>query len=151
MNDALDAELCRRTWQLLQPGDVDLDGLVVHTDFGGDAETRMHQATLEIGDVIAGHAGHDSGDTYVYSGNDDPEFASNQHQGLTLGNDDFVWECQQLLRDGSFDIVFYFEAAADTRAILEATRERGYDASAVSGDADGPENAAIEPPNRRDA
>ena len=143
MNDALDAELCRRTWQLLQPGDITLDGLVVHTEFGGDEETRMHQATLEVGEIIAGHAGHDPGETYVYSGNDDPEFASNQHQGLTLGGDSFVWECQQLLRDGTFDVVFYFEADADTRAVLDAVWERGYDATAVRGGAEGPESAVM--------
>jgi len=143
MNDALDAELCRRTWQLLQPGDIALDGLVVHTDFGGDEETRMHQATLEVGEMIASHAGYDQAETYVYSGNDDPEFASNQHQGLTLEDDSFVWECQQLLRDGTFDVVFYFEADADSRAILDAVRERGYDATAVRGDAEGPESAVV--------
>jgi hypothetical protein len=80
MSDTLDAELRRRTWELLQPGDIDLDGLVVHTGFGGDEETEMHQTTIEIGDIVAEHAGHDPAETYVHSGNDDPEFASNQHQ-----------------------------------------------------------------------
>jgi len=144
MTDALDADLCRRTWQLLQPGDISLDGLVVHTDYGGDEETLMHRATLEVGDLIAGHAGHDSGDTYVYSGNDDPDFASNQHQGLTLDGDEFVWECQQLLREGTFDVVFYFEADADTRALLSAVREQGYEATAVRGDAAEPGTAVLE-------
>jgi hypothetical protein len=142
--ETLDADLRRRTWQLLQPGEIALDGLVVHTGFGGDEETRMHQATLEVGDLIATHAGHDTADTYVYSGNDDPDFASNQHQGLTLAGDAFVWECQQLLRDGSFDVVFYFEADADTRALLGAVRERGYEATAVRGEADEPGAAALE-------
>ncbi len=144
MTDALDADLCRRTWQLLQPGDIALDGLVLHTDHGGDEETLMHQATLEVGDLIARHAGHDPRDTYVYSGNDDTDFASNQHQGLTLDGDGFVWECQQLLRDGSFDVVFYFEAGADTRALLAAVREQGYEASAVRGDAEEPRQAVVE-------
>ncbi len=144
MTDALDADLCRRTWQLLQPGDISLDGLVVHTDYGGDEETLMHQATLEVGDLIAEHAGYDPGDTYVYSGNDDPDFASNQHQGLTLDGDEFVWECQQLLREGAFDVVFYFEAGADTRALLSAVREQGYEATAVRGDAAEPGTAVLE-------
>jgi hypothetical protein len=143
MNDALDAELRRRTWQLLQPGEIDLDGLVVHTAFGGDQETSMHQATIEVGGIIAEHAGLDPAETYVYSGNDDTEFASNQHQGLTLSGDEFVWECQQLLRDGSFDVVFYFEAGAGTGAVLSAVREAGYDASAVRGDADSPDEATV--------
>jgi hypothetical protein len=143
MSDALDAELCQRTWQLLQPGEIDLDGLVIHTDYGGDEETRMHQATLEVGDVIAEGAGHDPGDTYVYSGNDSSEFASNQHQGRTLDDESFVWECQQLLREGSFEVVFYFEAGAETRSILAAARDRGYTATAIRGDAEEPDSAVV--------
>ena len=143
MSDALDAELCQRTWQLLQPGEIDLDGLVIHTDYGGDEETRMHQATLEVGDVIAEGAGHDPGDTYVYSGNDNSEFASNQHQGRTLNDESFVWECQQLLREGSFEVVFYFEASAETRRILAAVRDRGYTATAIRGDAEEPDSAVV--------
>lgn len=144
MDDALDAELRRRTWQLLQPGEVELDGLVVHTAYGGEAETGMHQATIEIGEIIAENAGYDPSDTYVYSGNDDPEFASNQHQGLTIEDDGFVWECQQLLRDGSFDVVFYFEAGASTEDLLSDVREAGYEATAVHGDAEAPEDAVGE-------
>jgi hypothetical protein len=141
--DALDAELRRRTWELLQPGEIALDGLVVHTEYGGDQETEMHQATIEVGDIVAEHAGHDPADTYVYSGNDDPEFASNQHQGRTLSDDAFVWECQQLLRDGNFEVVLYFESGADTGAILSAVREAGHRATAVRGDADSPEDAVL--------
>jgi hypothetical protein len=144
MTDVLDDELRRRTWELLQPGEIDLDGLVVHTDFDGSQEPEMHQATVEIGDLIADQAGYEPSETFVYSGTDDSEFASNQHQGLTLDDESFVWECQQLLRDGSFDVVFYFEADADTEALLGAVREAGYDASAVRGDADEPASAVVE-------
>jgi len=144
MDEILDANLRRRTWELLQPGEIELDGLVVATDFEGSQETAMHQATVEIGETIAAHAGCDPGDTFVYSGTDDPEFASNQHQGLTLAEESFVWECQQLYRDGSFDLVFYFEASADTAALLADVREAGYEASAVRGDADSPETAVLE-------
>jgi len=133
MADPIDAELRRRTWELLQPGDVELDGLIVHTAFDGSQETRMHQATVEVGEVIAAHAGHDPGDTFVYSGTDDPEFASNQHQGRTLDDESFVWECQQLLREGAFDLVFYFERAADLEAIAATLREDGYTVTPVPG------------------
>jgi len=143
MDDSLDADLRRRTWELLQPGEIDLDGLVVRTDMDGSQETRMHQATVEIGELIAEGAGHDPAETFVYSGTDDTEFASNQHQGLTLAEESFVWECQQLLRDGAFDIVFYFEAGADTEWIRSAVREAGYDATVIRGDADGPEDAVL--------
>ena len=144
MSDVIDADLRRRTWELLQPGDIELDGLVVHTDFDGSDETQMHQLTVDVGETIAEHAGLDPTETFVYSGTDDPEFASNQHQGLTLDGEEFVWECQQLLRDGSFDVVFYFEASADTAGILAAVKADGYEATAVRGDADGPETAVVE-------
>jgi len=143
MSDS-DPDLRQRTWQLLQPGDIELDGLVVHTEFDGSGETQMHQATVELGDLIAEYAGFDPTDTFVYSGTDDSDFSSNQHQGLTLDGEEFVWECQQLLREGTFDIVFYFEASADTAGLVDAVREAGYDATAVAGDAESPDQAVIE-------
>jgi hypothetical protein len=140
----IDPDLRQRTWKLLQPGDIELDGLVLHTEFDGSAETQMHQATVEVGDLIAEYAGYEPEDTFVYSGTDDSEFASNQHQGLTLTDESFVWECQQLLREGSFDVVFYFEASADTEGLLAAVREAGYAATAVRGDAESPADAVID-------
>jgi hypothetical protein len=144
MTDAQDADLRQRTWKLLQPGEIDLDGLVIHTDYSGNEDTQMHQATVEIGDIIAEHSGIESTETFVYSGTDDPEFASNQHQGLTLDDESFVWECQQLLRDGSFDIVFYYVAAADSHGILADVAAAGYPATALRGDASDPESAVID-------
>jgi len=144
MTEVLDADLRRRTWELLQPGEIELDGLVVHTTFDGSQETAMHQATVETGELIAEHAGHDPRETFVYSGTDDPEFASNQHQGLTLEGESFVWECQQLLRDGSFDLVFYFEADTALRELLADARESGYDVSGIRGDAADPADAVVE-------
>jgi hypothetical protein len=140
----IDPDLRQRTWQLLQPGEIELDGLVVHTEFDGSAETQMHQATVELGELIAEYAGVDPTETFVYSGTDDPEFSSNQHQGLTLDGEEFVWECQQLLREGSFDIVFYFEASADTHGLLDAVREAGYQATGVRGAAESPDQAVVE-------
>jgi len=133
MGDVLDEDLYRRTKQLLEPGDVELNGLIVHTDFGGDEDIEMHQATVDVGEIIAEHAGHDPKDTFVYSGTDDSEFASNQHQGLTLDGEEFVWECQQLLREGTFDVVFYYEASADHEAILDDVRDRGFEVTGVEG------------------
>ena len=133
MGDPRDEELYRRTKQLLEPGEVELNGAIVHTDFDGDEDIEMHQMTVDVGDIIAEHAGYDPTDTFVHSGTDDPEFASNQHQGLTLDDEEFVWECQQLLREGSFDVVFYYEASADHGAILEDVRELGFEASGVEG------------------
>ena len=134
MADVIDAELRRRTWDLLQPGDIELDGLIVHTDFDGSEETRMHEATVAVGDAIAAYAGHEPAETFVYSGTDDPEFASNQHQGLTLDGEAFVWECQQLLREGAFDLVFYFERSGDLEALAETLRADGYAVTPVRGD-----------------
>jgi hypothetical protein len=136
-------DLRQRTWKLLQPGDIDLDGVVVHTEFDGSQEPEMHEATVEVGETIAEHAGHDPRETFVYSGTEDPEFASNQHQGLTLEDESFVWECQHLFRNGSFDLVFYFEASADTAALLDDLRDAGYEVTGVRGDADSPAEATL--------
>jgi hypothetical protein len=116
--DAHDRDLYERTKALLEPGDVDLVGVIVHTTLGGDEDLEMHELTVELNDVIAAHAG--KGESYIYAGNDDPQFASNQFHGLTLADEEFVWECQQLLRDGTFDLVFYYEATADHDAIVDA-------------------------------
>ena len=113
MSDAIDEDLRRRTKALLEPGDIRLNGVIVRTDLTSEAEPRLHQATFDVGDVIAEAAGVDPADTYVYSGNDDPDFGVNQHQGLTLDDEAFVWECQQLMRDGTYDVVFYYEADED--------------------------------------
>ena len=142
--NVLDADLRRRTWELLQPGEIALDGLVVHTDLDSSRETEMHQVSVEVGEIIARHAGHDPTETFVYSGTDSSEFASNQHQGLTLDDESFVWECQQLLREGTFDIVFYFEASADMAGILADVRAAGHEATGVRGDTDSPADAAVD-------
>ncbi|MBZ6494264.1 DUF5778 family protein [Natrinema longum] len=134
MPDTIDDDLYQRTKALLEPGDIALNGAVVHTDYDGQEDVKMMQATIDVGDIIAVHSGYDPGDCYVYSGNDDPDFSSNQHQGLTLEDEDFVWECQQLLREGSFDIVIYYEASADHEGILEGIRELGFDVTGVEGD-----------------
>lgn len=134
MGDVLDEDLYHRTKQLLEPGDIELNGAIVHTDLGGSEDIEMHQATVDVGEIIAEHADHDPKDTFVYSGTDDTDFASNQHQGLTLDGEEFVWECQQLLREGTFDVVFYYEASADHEAILEAVRDLGFEVTGVEGD-----------------
>jgi len=134
MSEAIDEDLYRRTKALLEPGDIELNGVIVRTELSGDEEPTLHQATLDVGDVISEAAGLDPTETYVYSGNDDERFGVNQHQGLTLDGDEFVWECQQLVRDGTYDVVFYYEADADQTAIVEGVEELGFDATGVRGD-----------------
>ena len=134
MTDAIDDDLVTRTKALLEPGDIDLDGVIVHTEYSGQEDLEMMQATLDAGDVIAEHAGHDPKDVYVHSGNDDPDFSSNQHQGRTIDGEEFVWECQQLLRQGSFDVVIYYEASADHEGIVAGIEALGYDVTGVRGD-----------------
>jgi hypothetical protein len=132
MTETLDDDLYRRVKALLEPGDIELNGLVLHTDLTADDEPTLHRVTVETGDVIAEYATEE--ETYIYSGNDDPKFGLNQHQGLTLTGDEFVWECQQLIRDGTYDVVFYYEASADHEAILEAVEERtGFRVAGVEG------------------
>ena len=133
MTDVIDEDLYQRTKALLEPGEVELNGAIVHTEYGSDEDVRMMQATIDVGDLIAEAAGHDPRECYVHSGNDDPQFSSNQHQGLTLEDEAFVWECQQLLRQGTFDIVIYYEASADHEAILEGVRDLGFEVTGVLG------------------
>ncbi len=134
MSDPIDDDLYRRTKALLEPGEIELNGVIVHTPYSGEEDVQMMQATIDVGDIIAEHAGYDPSDCYVYSGNDDPDFSSNQHQGRTLEADEFVWECQQLLREGSFDVVVYYEASAAHEAILADIEALGYDVTGVEGD-----------------
>jgi hypothetical protein len=135
MPDVIDEDLYQRTKRLLEPGDIDLNGIVVHTDLGLQEDIQMTGVTVEVGNIVAEHAGHDPDDVYVYSGNDDPDFASNQHQGLTVSDDEFVWECQQLLRENAFALVFYYEASADQAGIVEDIEENlGYDVTSVEGE-----------------
>ena len=116
MSEILDDDLYRRTMTLLEPGEIELAGAVVHTTLAGEEDLEMHELTVDANDVIADHAG--TGETYIYAGNDTGEFASNQFQGLTLDDEAFVWECQQLLRDGTFDVVFYYEADIDQESLV---------------------------------
>ena len=129
MSETLDSDLYQRTKALLEPGEIELVGLIVHTDLTGQEDLEMHELTVDLNDVIAEHAG--KGETYIYAGNDNTDFSSNQFQGLTVGDEEFVWECQQLLREGTFDLVFYYEATADHEAIIEAIEELGPDVTPV--------------------
>jgi hypothetical protein len=127
--DVYDRDLYERTKALLEPGDIELRGLIVHSGMGGEEDLEMHELTVELNDVVAGHVG--LGETYIHAGNDDPEFASNQFQGRTLAGDEFVWECQHLLRDGTFDLVFYYPADVDQEALVAAVESMGYRATSV--------------------
>jgi hypothetical protein len=121
MSETVNEDLYRDAAELLRPGDIELAGAVVHTTYESSEESMLHQLTLDAGDAVAEHA--DVGDTYVYSGNDSDEFGVNQHQGLTVEGDEFVWECQQLLREGTFDLVLYWEATGDHDAVLADVRD----------------------------
>jgi len=120
MSDTLDRDLYERTKALLEPGDIELLGMVVHTTLDGQEDLEMHELTVELNGAIADHAG--VGESFIYAGNDDPEFSSNQFQGRTLDDEAFVWECQQLLREGTFDLVFYYEAGVDQEALAADVR-----------------------------
>ncbi|MFW6448455.1 MAG: DUF5778 family protein [Halobacteriota archaeon] len=123
------ADIVEQTRQLLEPGEIELVGLIVHTDFTPDEELELLDETVEIGEHIAEHLVEEP--TYVYSGNDDPRFSINQHQGLTVADDTFVWECQHVLRNGTFDIVFYYEASPEHRTVVEGLGDLGYDLTIV--------------------
>jgi hypothetical protein len=116
MSDAIDDDLYERTQALLEPGDIELAGAIVHTTLTSSEELELHELQVTLNDVVGRHA--DKGEPYVYAGNDDTSFSSNQYQGLTLDGDEFVWEAQHLLRDGTFDVVIYYEATADQDALV---------------------------------
>lgn len=126
-----DEEFRRAFERFLEPGDIDLNGVIVHTDLSSDEDIQMMEVTIEIGDIVATHAGFEPTDCYIYSGNDDPEFSLNQHQGRTIDGDEFVWECQQLVRNGSFDIAIYYEASADQSEILYEIESLGFETTSV--------------------
>jgi hypothetical protein len=117
MSETVDSDLYTRTKALLEPGDIELVGCIVHTELDGQEDLEMHELTVDANEVIADHA--DKGEAYIEAGNDDTTFSSNQFQGLTLDGEEFVWECQQLLRDATFDIVFYYEAGVDQEALAD--------------------------------
>ena len=129
MSETLDSDLYQRTKALLEPGEIELVGLVVHTDLTGQEDLEMHELTVDLNEIIAEHA--NKGETYIHAGNDDTDFSSNQFQGLTVDDEAFVWECQQLLREGTFDLVFYYEATADHETIVEAVEELGHSVTTV--------------------
>lgn len=129
MTDPSTHDLKQRVEAFLEPGEITLAGIIVATPYGRDGEIELFDATLEIGELVANHVGVE--DWYVYSGNDDPEFSSNQHQGLRLADDGFVWECQHLLRDSTFDIVMYYEATGDQDPLLDALDDAGYAVTGV--------------------
>jgi hypothetical protein len=117
MSETLDEDLYQRTLHLLEPGDIELVGAIVHTTLSSEEDLELQELTVDVNEVITDHAG--KGETYIYAGNDTEEFASNQFQGLTLDDDAFVWECQQLLREGTFDVVFYYEAGPDQATLAD--------------------------------
>lgn len=132
MTDAADVELYEEAVALLQPGEITLHGAVVHTAIPGSEEPDMNEATRQIGEAIASVVAEEA--TYVYAGEDDPRFAAGQFQGRRLSDDEFVWECQQLLRDGRFDLVFYWGATDDHDEVIEAIGDRGFSAVPVTED-----------------
>ncbi|MEZ3116015.1 DUF5778 family protein [Halobaculum sp. MBLA0147] len=126
---AVDRDLYERTKALLEPGEIELVGCIVHTDLGGDEDLEMQDLVVEINEVIAEAA--DAGETYIEAGNDDTDFSSNQYQGLTVADEAFVWESQHLLRDGTFDLVFYYEADTDQTAVVDGVESLGPDVTPV--------------------
>ncbi|ESS03871.1 MAG: hypothetical protein A07HR67_01520 [uncultured archaeon A07HR67] len=79
MSETLESDLYERTKALLEPGDIELVGCIVHTTLDGQEDLEMHELTVDANEVIADHAG--VGETYIEAGNDDTNFASNQFRG----------------------------------------------------------------------
>lgn len=115
-DDTLYAELLA----FLEPGAIELIGIIIETTLERSEDLEVHELTVQLNDLIAAHSG--KGESYIYAGNDSTAFASNQFQGRRLEDDAFVWECQHLVRQGRFTLVFYYEAEAAQAAIVDAVR-----------------------------
>lgn len=125
MTESGDHELYQQAVSLLGPGESELVGVVVHTDYKRTEEPAMNELMLELGERIADLL--QDGEMYVYAGEDDDRFGAGQFHGRRLADDSIIWECQQLLRSGTFDLVFYWEAAGNLGNIvtaLKATTDR---------------------------
>ncbi|MFB6110217.1 MAG: DUF5778 family protein [Halodesulfurarchaeum sp.] len=118
MSEPGDVELYNQAVSLLRPGEAELVGIVVHTGFDRTEEPEMSELMLAIGEEIATHVRGE--EMYVYAGEADDRFGAGQFHGLGLEDDAFIWECQQLLREGTFDLVFYWERAGAQDAVVEA-------------------------------
>ncbi len=121
MSEAGDHELYHQAVSLLGPGEAELVGIVVHTDYDRTEEPAMNELMLSIGERIADYL--QDGEMYVYAGEDDGRFGAGQFHGRRLGDDAVIWECQQLIRSDTFDLVFYWEAAGEQDAIVSAVNE----------------------------
>ena len=111
-----DVELYEQAVSLLEPGESTLAGVVMHTGLGRHAESAMNKLMRAAGDRIAAHLTDE--ETYLYAGEDDDRFGVGQFHGRRLSDDGVVWECQQLVRDGTFDLVFYWEDEGEQDAIV---------------------------------
>ena len=118
MAEAGDHELYQQAVSLLGPGESELVGIVVHTDYERSEEPAMNELMLSIGERIAEQLQDD--EMYVYAGEDDERFGAGQFHGRRLGDDAVIWECQQLLREETFDLVFYWERTGEQDAIVSA-------------------------------
>ena len=127
-----DADLYEQAVSLLRPGDEALEGIVVHTDLAQPQEQAMNKLMRRVGDELAAHL--IDGETYIYAGEDDDRFGAGQFHGRRLEDDSFVWECQQLLRDGTFDLVFYWEESGEHGTIVEALGDLDHQVVAVTED-----------------
>lgn len=116
-----DPELYQQAVSLLGPGEAELVGIVVHTEYPRSEEPAMNGLMLEIGERIADVL--DDGEMYVYAGEDDDRFGAGQFHGRRLEDDAVIWECQQLLREDTFDLVFYWERAGEQGQVVTAVED----------------------------
>jgi len=93
--DTVEKDLYQRTKALLEPGDIEVERRHRPHRLRRPGGHRDDGSLAGSGRRHRGARGHDPKDVYVYSGNNDPDFSSNQHQGKTIDGDEFVWECQQ--------------------------------------------------------
>ncbi|MFW6385092.1 MAG: DUF5778 family protein [Halodesulfurarchaeum sp.] len=137
MSEDGDVELYEQAVSLLRPGEDRLVGVVVHTDIPQYAESGMNKLMREIGNRIASTL--EAGETYIYAGEDDSRFGAGQFHGRRLVDDEVVWECQQLLRDGTFDLVFYWKDSGGHDAVVASLDDLEHETVPITEDGYGHE------------
>ena len=132
MSKTGDVELYEQAVSLLRPGEDTLEGIVVHTELAQHEEQAMNKLMREVGETVAEHL--TDGEVYIYAGDDDERFGAGQFHGRRLADDAVVWECQQLLREGTFDLVFYWEQSGEQGAIVDSLEDLENEVVAITED-----------------
>jgi len=103
--------------------DIELNGVIVHTAYDGQADIEMMEASLEVGDVIAEHGARPEGRVRLL-GQQRPGLLLEPAPGQDHRRRRVRLGVPALLRDGAFRLIFYYEPAPTRRASWRTSRTR---------------------------